>query len=389
MRVILLLTTLSLSLFSKQLEVEVAAPSAVLMNADTGAVLFEKHAHIPAYPASTTKIATALYVLDHQIDLERTATVSAECLRGRPLKDRDHHYWLDSDGTIMGLKRGEVLTFDSLLHGMMLVSGNDAANTIAESLAGSIPKFMEMLNEYLQELGCKNTRFCNPHGLTHPDHFSTAYDMALMTKKALQIPKFRKIISTLVYLNPKTNKQPEREIRLTNPLMKPKSRYYYDKAIGVKTGYTAAAQDTLVAAAEHEGRTLIAVLLGCPKKTGDRFEDARRLFEAAFNEPKATRRLVGPENIFTKEIDGSKTALKAAVMKPVSIEFFPSEEPRCKAALHWSVNTLPIQKGQKVGEVQIKDENDQFLQKGDLVALEEVKGTFLFVLKEKFSKLFR
>ena len=379
---------LCLSLFSKQLEVEVSARSAILMNADTGAVLFEKHAHIPAYPASTTKVATALYVLDQQIDLEKHATVSAECLKGRSLAERDHHYWLDSDGTVMGLKRGEVLTIDTLLHGLMLVSGNDAANTIAESLAGSIPKFMEMLNEYLQSIGCKNTQFRNPHGLTHPEHFSTAYDMALITKKALQIPKFRKIVSTLVFLKPKSNKQPEREIKLTNPLMKPNSRYYYNKAIGVKTGHTAAAQDTLVAAAEHEGRTLIAVLLGC-EKSGDRYEDAKRLFETAFNEPKATRRLMGPENIFTKEMEGSKVPLKAAVAKGVTIEYFPSEEPKCKAALHWSVDALPIQKGQKVGEVQIKDENNQILQKGDLVALEEVKGTLLFVLKEKFAKLFR
>jgi D-alanyl-D-alanine carboxypeptidase (penicillin-binding protein 5/6) len=379
---------LTLSLFSKQLEVEVSARSSILMNAHTGAVLFEKHAHIPAYPASTTKIATALYVLDQQIDLEKHATVSAECLKGRSLADRDHHYWLDSDGTIMGLKRGEVLSIDTLLHGLMLVSGNDAANTIAESLAGSIPKFMEMLNEYLKSIGCKNTQFRNPHGLTHPDHFSTAYDMALITKKALQIPKFRKIVSTLIFLKPKSNKQPEREIKLTNPLMKPNSRYYYNKAIGVKTGHTAAAQDTLVAAAEHEGRTLIAVLLGC-EKSGDRYEDAKRLFETAFNEQKATRRLMGPENIFTKEMEGSKVPLKAAVAKGVMIEYFPSEEPKCKAALHWTADTLPIQKGQKVGEVQIKDENNQLLQKGDLVALEEVKGTFLFVLKEKFSKFFR
>jgi D-alanyl-D-alanine carboxypeptidase (penicillin-binding protein 5/6) len=379
---------LTLSLFSKQLEVEVSARSAILMNADTGVVLFEKQAHIPAYPASTTKIATALYVLDHQVDLGKNATVSAECLKGRPLKERDHPYWLDSDGTIMGLKRGEVLTIDTLLHGLMLVSGNDAANTIAESLSGSIPKFVEMLNEYLHEIGCKNTQFRNPHGLTHSEHFSTAYDMALMTKKALQLPKFREIVSTLVYLKPKSNKQPEREIRLTNPLMKPKSRYYYQKAIGVKTGYTAAAQDTLVAAAENEERTLIAVLLGC-EKSGQRYEDAKRLFETAFNEQKATRRLLGPENIFMKELAGSKAPLRAAVMKGVSIEYFPSEEPKCKAALHWSVDSLPIQKGQKVGEVQIKDESDRLLQKGDLVALEEVKGTFFFVLKEKFSRLFR
>jgi len=126
------------SLMGKQLDIQIEARSAILMNADTGAVLFEKHARIPTYPASTTKIATALFVLEKEGDLRRMATVSGECLRGRPLKDRDHPYWLDSDGTMMGLKRGETLSFEMLLHGLMLVSGNDAANVIAESMGGSV-----------------------------------------------------------------------------------------------------------------------------------------------------------------------------------------------------------------------------------------------------------
>lgn len=379
----------TLPLAAKQLELEVNARSAILMNANSGAVLYEKHAHVPAYPASTTKIATALFVLDKGTDLERMVTVSGECLKGRPAKDRDHlpPYWLDSDGTMMGLKRGETLSLETLLHGLMLISGNDAANVIAESMAGSIPQFMNQLNEYLQSLGCQNTQFRNPHGLTHPDHWTTAYDMALMTKRALQIPKFRKVVSTLTYTKPQTNKQPSSELRLYNALMKPKSRYYYPKAIGVKTGHTNAAQDTLVAAAEHEGRTLIAVMLGCEKQ-GARYEDAKRLFETAFAEQKATRRLIGPEHIFSKEVPGSKCPLKATLTKPLAIEYFPSEEPKCKAALHWKVESLPIRKGQKVGEVHIQDEENQLLQKEDLVAAEEVKGTFFFVLKQKIFRLF-
>lgn len=374
------------SISAKQLDVTVSARSAILMNAETGAILFEKNPHTSSYPASTTKIATALFVLEQQVDLEKTATVSSESLKARPIKDKELYppYWHDTDGTMMGLKRGEIVSYESLLHGLMLISGNDAANVLAESMAGSIPKFMEMLNEYLQSLGCKNTQFRNPHGLTHPEHFTSAYDMALITKRALQVPKMRKLVSTLAYTKPKSNKQPEQEIRLTNALMRPKSRHFYPKAIGVKTGYTNAAQSTLVAAAENEGRTLIAVLFGCEKDS--RYEDAKRLFEAAFSEEKATRRLVGPENVFRKEVVGSKLPLKASVAKPVSIAFFPSEEPKCKAALHWDPVSLPIHKGQKVGVIEIRDENNRILEKGDLVALEEVKGTFFFMLKEKYFK---
>ncbi len=380
----------ALSLSAKSLDVEVNARSAILMNAETGAILYEKHAHIPLSPASITKIATALYVLEKGEDLNRAATVSADCLKGKPIKDRDLFppHWLESDGTMMGIKRGEVLTLDTLLHGLMLVSGNDAANVIAELVGGTVPAFVTQLNEFLQSIGCQNTQFSNPHGLTHPQHYSTAYDMALITKRALRIPKFRQVVSTLSYTKPKTNKQPAAELKLTNPLLKPNSRYYYPKAIGVKTGHTSEAQDTLVAAAEHEGRTLIAVILGSPNKTGARYEDAKRLFEMAFAEKRAKRALIGTDYVLTKAMTGSKTPLQATLSKPLSIEYYPAEEPQCKAALHWCVDSLPIRKGDKVGEVYIQDERDQLLQKGDLIATEDVKGTLLFNLKQKLIKLF-
>jgi D-alanyl-D-alanine carboxypeptidase (penicillin-binding protein 5/6) len=387
MRLALCCLCFSLSITAKPLDFQVNARAAILMNADTGAVLYEKHADVPAYPASTTKIATALYVLDRGLDLNRRVTVSADCLRGRPLHSKEHPYWLDTDGVTMGLKRGEIVSLEALIHGMMLTSGNDAANVIAESIGGTVPKFIDLLNEYLQGIGCKNTQFRNPHGLHHLEHWSTPYDLALMTKKALQISKFRKIVTTLKYKKPKTNKQSPHEIRMCNRLVKPNSAHYYSKAIGVKTGYHSAGKFCLVAAAEHEGRTLIAVVLGC-EKNADRFEEAKRLFEAAFAEEKMTRQLIGPENSFRKEVVGAKNGLNAGVNKPISIAYFPSEEPKCKAALHWNDTSLPIRKGQKVGEVQIYDENQVLLKKEDLVALEEVKGGFLFTLKKKLLKAF-
>jgi D-alanyl-D-alanine carboxypeptidase (penicillin-binding protein 5/6) len=386
MRLIFCFLGVATCLLAGQLDIDVRAPSAILMNAETGVVLYEKHAHIPADPASTTKIATALFALEKQIDLNQQVTVSREALKGKKISERDKvpAYWLESDGTMMQIKVGEILTVDMLLHGLMLVSGNDAANVLAETVGGTIPQFMGLLNEYLQSIGCKNTQFSNPHGLTHHEHWSTAYDLAIMTKRALQFPKFREVVSTLVYVKAKTNKQPQSEIRLTNPLLKPKSQYYYPKAIGVKSGYTLAAKQNLVAAAECEGRTLIAVLLGCEQK-GARFEDAKKMFEAAFSQEKMSRRLIGPESIFTKELTGSKQPLKAALVKPLTISFFPAEEPKCKAALHWAVDHLPIRKGQKVGEVHILDDNGVFIQKGDLVALEEVKGTVFFVLRNRLK----
>lgn len=387
MRIFLIFIALSLQ--AKPLNVSVTAHSAIVMNADTGAILFEKQAYVPAYPASITKIATALYILDQKKPLmNQMVTVSGEALKMKNPKNLKEapSYWQESDGSSMRILKGEVLSVEALLHGLMLVSGNDAANALAVFLSGSVPAFLEEMNAYIRNLGCKNTQFSNPHGLHHPEHFTTAYDICLITKKALQIPKFREIVSKETYLKPKTNKQPQGEIENFNSLIKP-GRHYYSKAIGVKTGFHSAAKSTLVAAAEHEGRTLIAVLLGCEKKAS-RYVEATRLFEAAFAEQKEKRRLLGPENIFTQEVPGSKTLLHAALTKELAIEFFPAEEPECKAALHWNFPPLPIRKGQKVGEIRVLDAEQRLLQKGDLIALQEIKGSFLLTLREMFVKFF-
>jgi serine-type D-Ala-D-Ala carboxypeptidase (penicillin-binding protein 5/6) len=373
-------------LLGKQLDVEVNSSSAILMNAETGAILFEKQPHMRSNPASTTKIATTLFILQKGLDLSAPMTVSADCLKMKEIGG-DHPYWLESDGTMMYLKKGEVLPLDALLHGMMLVSGNDAANTVAEGTSGSIAKFVEELNFFVEKLGCVNTQFQNPHGLTHPAHFSTAYDLALLMQKALQFPKFRELISTLSYTVPKTNKQRSRELLLTNQFLKPKNRNYYSKAIGGKSGTTAAAGFPFVQAASHNGRTLIAVILGTPKQT-DRYRDTRRLFEAAFAETKTKRRLLGPETTFTKSLPTATRPLKASLSKALTIEFFPAEEPECKAALHWNVERFPIRKGQKVGEVHILDAKDTFLQKADLIALEGISENFFLKYKHKLLNLF-
>ncbi|OGN68784.1 MAG: hypothetical protein A3I67_00335 [Chlamydiae bacterium RIFCSPLOWO2_02_FULL_45_22] len=367
------------------------AASAILMNADTGALLFEKHAHVPSYPASITKIGTTLYILDQEVQLDQVCVVSTESLKRRPSTDWEKYppYWLDKDGTTMGLKIGEALTVEALLHGLLMVSGNDAANVLAENIgSGSVPQFIERVNEYLRKIGCKNTQFSNPHGLTHPDHWTTAYDVALMTRRALQIPTFRTIIGTVTFCPPQTNKQPERELVTTNPFVKPGSRYYYPKAIGGKTGYTAAAQHTCVTIAEHEGRALIAVVLGCKDRLM-RYEDTKKLLDTAFAEEKVSRRLMGPETTLKKRVLGAKSEVKVSLVKPLSIAYFPSEEPKCKAVLHWNISELPIRKGQKVGEVHILTDDGRFLEKGDLIAREEVKGRLFFTLRKWLFNLFK
>lgn len=381
MRLCFLLVCLLLHKISA-LDVEVSARSAILMNADTGAILFEKDAHLPAYPASTTKIGTALFVLDGKKgDLQQVCFASEMALQmktaslGRP-------HWLEVDGTMMGLKKGENLPLDALLHGMMMVSGNDAANVIAESLSGSVPMFMSELNQYLSEIGCQKTNYVNPHGLHHPEHVTTAYDLAWMMKKGLTIPKFRDLISKVSYLRPKSNKSPKAELVTFNQLLKP-GKYYYEKAIGGKTGYHSQSMATLTTAAHFEGRTLIAVVLGCTKTS--RYTDVKNLFEAAFREKPVDRLLMNEDQTFSRQIEDAESSLLAALESPLKITYFPAEEPHVRAFIHWHPLQLPIHLGQVVAEVQVVEEGGRLVATAPLIAKTELKGTWAFRIKQWFG----
>jgi D-alanyl-D-alanine carboxypeptidase (penicillin-binding protein 5/6) len=373
------------SLSAKPLQVDVPARSAILMNADTGAILFEKQAHTPSFPASITKVATALFVLDQkQPPMDKRLTVSADALTMKPLKSQEPvpTHWWDHEGTRMWLLKGEVLSLDSLLHGLLLISANDAGNIIAENLSGSVPLFLDELNAYVRSIGCQNTQFRNPHGCHHPEHFTTAYDFCLIANRAFKNPKFREIVSKVSYDKPKTNKQGAKTLTQFNALIKP-GKYFYPKAIGGKTGWHSQSLSTLVAAAEHEGRVLVTVILGSAKKQ-ESYKSAIRLFEAAFAEKKETRRFFGPEQIFSRALDGAQKPLIASLSADLNLSFFPSEEPECKAYVQWGSHTLPIKKGQKVGELRLVNQKGELLQQGDLLAREELTGTFLHKLKGFF-----
>lgn len=379
-------------LHAKSLQVDVHAKSAIVMNLDTGAVLYEKNAYAAAFPASITKIATALYILEaKRLDLSTMATVSAESIKIKsPKKDGSQlpPYWLEIDGTRMGLIKDEKISIEALLHGLMLVSANDAANVLAETMSGSVPVFMNELNQYLSSIGCRSTRFVNPHGLHQSEHMTTAYDMCLIARKAMGNPKFREIVSKLDYLKPSTNKHPEEHLKQFNHLLRP-GRFFYPKAIGIKTGYTSHAQNNLVTAAEQDGRTLVAVLLGCEKRD-DRYEDAKTLFETAFAEQKIHHTFFSGNENYSRPVEGACSSLQAALTHEVAIDYYPSEEPEnIKAQICWRVPRLPIQKGAEVAEMRLVDGKGNVIRTAPLVAKEEVKGSFPFILKDRWNRMFR
>ena len=241
---------------------ELSAASAVVINADTLGVLYGKGESERRAMASTTKIMTALLTLEAG-DLDSRFTADSMAIR--------------VEGTSMGLREGDIVTRRALVYGMLLPSGNDAANAAAVSVAGSIPAFAELMNRRAAQLGMRDTHFVTPSGLDANGHYTTAYDMALLTAEALKNKDFREICSvrsaTVEFGRP-----PEpRRLYNSNKLLA-----MYDGCIGVKTGFTDNARRCLVSAAEREGCTLIAVTLNAP----DDWNDHKKLLDYGFERVK-------------------------------------------------------------------------------------------------------
>ena len=244
------------SVFVQAAEVEVSAQSALLMTADTGIVLYEKDAHTQRPMASTTKIMTAMLALE-----------AADAL-GDPAVEITQEM-VAVEGSSMGLQEGDVITLTNLAAGMLLASGNDAANAVALYLDGSLEKFAQRMNNQAAQLGMEDTHFVTPSGLEGEDangmeHVSTAYDMALLAREALTNEKFREICSSAQYQV--TFDNPVKHVSYTNHN---KLLTLYPGCIGVKTGFTKAAGRCLVSAAERDGVTLIAVTLNAPNDWDD------------------------------------------------------------------------------------------------------------------------
>jgi D-alanyl-D-alanine carboxypeptidase (penicillin-binding protein 5/6) len=380
-------------LYSKQLDVNILSKNAILINKENSRVLFEKNAKERVFPASLTKIATALFTLESKKDLKSRCRVLNRAIR-TVLAERKHEnykkyppYILESDGSCFNLKRWEMISLKDLLYSLMLISGNDCANVIADNIGGTIPFFMESINSYLKKMGCSDTCFYNPHGLHYPDHVSTAYDMALITKRAMEFPTFRRIVSTPFYVVKKTNKSGSRKIELYNALLDKKSKHYYSKAVGVKTGFHSKAGYNLVAAAKFKNRVLIAVLMGGEKK-GDRYLDARKLFEKAFSEKKVKEIIFDKTKGFRVKVKGAKRDLVAYLKDDVVFEYFPSEEVDIKAYIKWEDLSLPIERGRKVGYLSLITENKEVLATSAVYARDEIQKSVFFRVKEFFTNLF-
>lgn len=256
-------------------EDQLYAVSAILIEAETGTVIFEKNADQIMYPASTTKIMTALLALNSG-DLDQTCVVSNGAIT-----------FYEDDVTTADLREGEQMSLRDLLYATMIKSANDAANVVAENISGSVSAFVDYMNQAAEVFGCTNTHFMNPHGLHDDNHYTTARDMATITRVAMQNETFRQLVSTNTYTAPRTNVMRSRTWTTSNRLMIPSTsestnKYYFPDAIGVKTGTTSKAGYCFVGAAERDGIELISVLFFTGENA--RWADTIKLMNYGFSQ---------------------------------------------------------------------------------------------------------
>ena len=250
---------------------EIDAGAAILMDADTKQILYSKNIHTKEYPASLTKILTAVLALEKG-KLSDTITMSKEAIYDVPV-----------GASNIALQPGEKLTLEQALYATLLMSSNDAANGIAEYIGGSLEGFADIMNERTRELGALNSSFVNSNGLSDDNQYTTAYDLALITLKAISIPDFNRIDGTITYVMDPTNLQPLPRGFANEQRMMKNTPYYYEGVFAGKTGYTEKAGHTLATAARIDGRTLICIVLDC-QKSQTPYEDTKTLLDYGFDD---------------------------------------------------------------------------------------------------------
>lgn len=351
----------------------------VLVNLDTGITVFEKNADERLEPASITKIMTYVVVCDHVEDLENTkTTVSANINKE-----------LTGTGSSMsGVIEGEELSILELLNLMMVPSGNDAALVLAEYVGGGDwHKFVDMMNEKAEELGCEDTHFANPHGLHDDNHYTTPNDMVKITQYALELPEFTKITNQLYYTLRATNKSSEpRTVYSTNRMLNQNidnGEYYYQYTQGIKTGSHDEAGYCLVSTAVKNGYSYLCVAMGCPyyDKDGNpnhhgEMLDSRKLYEWAFENLSMTSVVAqgDPQGEVKLEYAWNKDTLLVEAAQD-----FNTILPKSVKASSIVVTTdlpesveAPVQKGEKIGTATLSYAGQE-LTTIDLVAAESVE----------------
>lgn len=356
-------------------EPNINSEAGLLIEIKSGNILFSKNANAKMYPASTTKMMTAILTLEN-CELNEKATVSKNAINLVP-----------SGYTNAKLVAGEEMTIEDLLYGLMLNSANEAANVLAEHISGSIEAFAELMNAKAKELGCTNTHFVNANGMHNENHYTTAEDLAKIGIYCMKNEAFRKIVSTVEYELPATNlyTKNDRIMKNTNALINPKSQYYYEYAIGIKTGFTTQAGNCLVSYAQKDGTEIICITLKAGSSTGSssyRFADSKNLLEYGFEAFSNQEIIKKGKIIETVQVKNATNETKYLniVTKDTISDFISNNIRLSDLEAKTNLDTelaAPIAKGKKLGTITYTIDGKEYT--SDLIAESNVERSTAFI----------
>ena len=375
---------------------EVAAKAALLADPDTGEILYARNIHERLYPASLTKVMTALLVLEAvdsgKLTMDTVLTASQTAIDNLP-----------PDGSNAGIKVGEEMTVENLLYCILVVSANEACDILAEGISGSIDAFVDAMNARAKAIGCEDTHFANTNGLQDANHYTTAWDLYLITQEAMGHELFMPICNTKVIEIPATNLSGPRTYYTTNYLLSPmrNDNYVYQGAEGVKTGSTSDAGYCLIATATRSGRSLLSVVLGAKQVTLDdgskqvqSFSETIKLFDWGFDSF-SRQVILGTDEL----IDEVPVALS---QEQNSVKVHPAEEIECLISSDIDPETditrevtfyqdsvdAPVTKGQVLGEITLSC-GDTVYGTVKLLADEDVSASRLLVFRRDLVEFFQ
>lgn len=376
-------------------EYEVQAKAAILVEVDTDEILYEKNMHREQYPASITKIMTALLVLEAvergELSLSDSISASSSAFKG-----------LTHDGSSAGIKVGEVLSVEQLLNCMLIVSANEACNILAEAVTGDVASFVERMNERAGELGCKNTHFVNTSGIHDSEHYTSAYDIYLIARECMKYDLFLSICGSKSAEIPATNLSDARTLHSTNALISNWNRigYLYRYAKGLKTGSTSEAGYCLLALAEKDGRKLLSVVLGAeqlPRESDGKlrimsFDETARLFNYGFDSFSRKKIVTVDEAICEVAVELSSEANYVVAHPAQTLErMLPNDlSPDAlerSIVLHADSVDAPIAAGDELGELTLSYDGTVY-GTVPLLALSDVSASWILLAERNIGEFF-
>ncbi len=336
----------------------ISAKNAAVVDVETGQVLYDKHMHVKAFPASLTKVLTTIVALEEG-NIKDIVKVSRRAAY--------------QEGSSIYLQEGEEIKLEDLLYGVMLASGNDASIAVAEHISGSVDKFADLMNKKAKEMGAINSNFINPNGLPDTNHYSTAYDLAMIMRYAMKNKVFRQITKTKNKTISWADNDWGRGLRNHNKLL-----WSYDDITGGKTGYTRAAGRCLLASASKDGREVVAVVLS----DSNDWINIRKLLDFGLEKYKRVRVIEKGETIYSFPWQESREGELGLIAGGSIYMLIPRDGGKVKLKKEVYLKPeleLPIKKGEVVGYLKIVDQEDKSVGHVDLLSLNDLNYNSIFL----------